>query len=117
MADKDEIDYDALEARLTDPDVPSAPPARVLTGEAAAAYGHEFLLREYGSEDAIATVLRPGRPPVGASKGGASPVVRGVISHDEYEAFRRLERASGMKQSELVRKAVHDLLVSEKLVS
>lgn len=117
MAKKDTIDYDALEARLTDPETPLQAPARVLTGEAAATYGHDFLLREYGSDEAIADAIRRGRPPIGSSKQGPSPIVRGVISPNEFEAFKQLEASSGMRQSELVRRAVHDLLVAEKLVN
>jgi hypothetical protein len=61
--------------------------------------------------------MRPGRPVVGSAKRGPSPVVRGVIPAEEFAALNVLVMRSGKAQSELVRKAVHDLLVAEKLVS
>lgn len=117
MAEENDYDYDALQRRLTDPDRPLGTPKSVLSGEDATEYGRNFLLREYGSEAAIVGAMRPGRPKVGAGKKGSSPVVRGVISQDDFEAFKQLERTTGMRQSELVRKAIHNLLVAEKLVS
>lgn len=113
----DQLNYEALEARLTDPSTPIERPAEILTGTAAAAYGRGLLLREYGSDTAIKTAMRRGRPKVGSRKQGPSPVVRGAIPHEEFEAFRKLERVTGSNQSELVRRAVHDMLVAEKLVS
>lgn len=65
MAEWNDSDYDELEARLTDPDVPLRAPASALTGPTAARYCRDFLLREYGSEDAITDAMRPGRPMVG----------------------------------------------------
>ena len=53
MVEKDEFDYDALAARLTDPDVPLGPPSEVHAGEDAAQFGRKFMLREYGSEEAF----------------------------------------------------------------
>ena len=112
-----EIDYDALAARLSDPELPLPSPTVVRTGAAAAAAGREFMLREYGSQEAIDRALRgPGRPRVG-SPAGASPTVRGRISDDDFAAFKKLEADSGRTQSELVREAVHQLLVRHKLVS
>lgn len=116
MTGERDIDYDAIEARLTDPDATLRPPEQVLTGDGAATYGRDLLLREYGSDDAITTAMRRGRPSLGANKQGPSPVVRGAIPREEYEAFQELERISGKGQAELVRRAVHDLLVAEKLV-
>lgn len=111
------IDYDALAARLTDPAVPLGPPPEVQTGAEAAAEGRAFMLREYGSAEAIERALRgPGRPRVGAPA-GASPTVRGRISDADFVAFKKLEAASGCTQSELVREAVHQLLIRHKLVS
>lgn len=117
MADNNDIDYDALAARLTDPETPLGAPMRVLTGEDASTFGHDLLLREYGSDEAIDEAMRRGRPSVGSAKRGPSPVVRGVIPLEEFEAFKKLEQTTGLRQSELVRRAVHDLLVAEKLVA
>lgn len=116
MAERNDSDYDELEARLTDPSVPLRPPASALTGAAAARYGRDFLLREYGSEDAIADAMRPGRPTVGSTKRGPSPVVRGVVPQNEFDALDLLGKRTGKRQSELVRRAVHELLVAERLV-
>ena len=117
MSSDEQIDYDALEARLTDPDYPVRSAGQVKTGADAAAEGRAFLLREYGSEEAIAEAMRPGRPRVGDTKRGASPTVRGRISDADYAAFKQLEDATGRTQSELVREAVHNLLTEHKLVS
>jgi hypothetical protein len=107
MAD---MDYDELAARLTDPATPLPRPTEVATGDEAAARGRAFLLREYGSEEAIALAMRPGRPRLGTSPRGYSPTVRGRISDADYEAFKQLEERTGKGQSELVREAVHLLL-------
>lgn len=111
MAD---IDYDELAARLTDPTTPLPAPDAVLTGDAAAAEGRAFLLREYGSEEALQRALRPGRPRVGSAR-GESPTVRGRISNADFEAFKRLEESTGKKQSELIREAVQLLLAEHKI--
>jgi hypothetical protein len=111
MAD---TNYDELAARLTDPATPLPAPSKVLTGDAAAAEGRAFLLREYGSEEALQRALRPGRPRVGAPS-GESPTVRGRISDEDFAAFKLLEERTGKKQSELVREAVHLLLVEHKI--
>lgn len=116
MSEKD-VDYEALAARLTDDAVPSAEPAQALVGDDAAARGRELLLREYGSESALEDVMRRGRPTVGSTKRGASPVVRGAIPVVEYEALRSLMQSSGLREAQLVRRAIHELLVAEKLVS
>lgn len=113
----DTFDYDALEARLTDPDVALKSAGQVNTGEDAAAEGRAFLLREYGSMEAIEQEVQRGRPRVGQPPRGASPTVRGRISAADYAAFKRLEEATGRSQSELVREAVHQLLNQHKLVS
>ena len=47
MAD---TNYSELATRLTDPATPLPAPSAVLSGDAAAAEGRAFLLREYGSE-------------------------------------------------------------------
>lgn len=64
----DGTDYEALAARLTDPfgrkTVPIKDVGPALRGDEAAAAGRAFLLREYGSEQAIhgamKAVNRPG---------------------------------------------------------
>ena len=115
----DQIDYDAIAARLADPDEPVRSARQVKTGAAAAEHGRAWLLREYGSEEAIdaATKVSPGRPRVGAAKAGPSPTVRARISDSDYAAFKKLEEATGRLQSELVREAVHRMLMEHKLVS
>lgn len=114
--DRPNEDYAGLAARLTDPAATMPAPTSVLTGEEASQYGKEFLLREYGSQEAIQRAMRPGRPIVGTSRHGPSPVVRGVIPVEEFDALNALAERSGKGRSELVRQAVHDLLVAEKLV-
>ena len=111
MAD---ADYNELAARLADPAIPLPKPEAVLTGEAAAAEGRAFLLREYGGEEALQGALRPGRPRVGSPR-GESPTVRGRISDADFAAFKRLEERTGKKQSELVREAVQLLLAEHKI--
>lgn len=110
-------DYADLEARFTDPNTEVASAGQVVTGDAAAAEGRQFLLREYGSPEAIErAMLAPGRPRVGERQ-GASPTVRGRIAPAEYAALKTLEEQTGRTQSDLVREAVHRLLVSHQLVS
>ncbi|MEN0140698.1 MAG: hypothetical protein AAGC80_36475 [Rhodococcus sp. (in: high G+C Gram-positive bacteria)] len=110
MGERD-VDYDALAARLTDPEVPLAAPSSAQSGAAAGAEGRAFLLREFGSEEAIAKAMRtPGRPPVGAGQSGPSPVVRGAVTKDDFDALVQLGERSGKKQAVMVREAVHDLL-------
>ena len=112
-----EADYDSLAARLTDPQAKLTSAGQVATGEAAAAAGREFLLREYGSPEAVERELvAPGRPRVGERR-GASPTVRGRIAPAEYAALKALEEQTGRTQSDLVREAVHQLLVHYELVS
>ncbi|MGL5826460.1 MAG: ribbon-helix-helix domain-containing protein [Nocardioides sp.] len=48
---------------------------------------------------------------------GASPTVRGRVTPTEYAALKTLESQTGRTQSDLVREAVHQLLVDHKLVS
>lgn len=105
--------YENLAARLSDESVPVTSAGKVGTGAAAAADGHDFLLAEYGSEEAI----RMGRPHVGAEKGGKSPVVRGAIPRAEFELLEGLRATTGRSQSELIREAVHLLLQRHKLAS
>ncbi len=115
--DSPRIDYAALEAHLTDPAATVASAGQVATGEDAAAAGLDFLLREYGSVEAIQReIVRPGRPRIG-ERAGASPTVRGRIAPAEYAALKALEQRTGRTQSDLVREAIHHLLVNHKLVS
>jgi len=111
------VDYDEIAARLTDPATPLQAPTAVRTGDDAVAYGRDMLLREFGSDEAIAQAVRRGRPRVGSGKQGPSPVVRGAIPQEEYLAFKELERITGEAQADIVRRAVHALLVAENLVS
>ncbi len=109
MSELTEKDYDAIAARLTDPDRPATRPAEVRTGADAAAEGREFLLREYGSMGVVDAIVR-GRPNVGSAKSGPSPTVRGRIPKVEHAAFMKLVEATGQSESALVREAVHQLL-------
>jgi hypothetical protein len=114
---KPEIDYNDLARELTDPLTPVNSTKRIDTGSAAAEIGHEFLLRAYGSEGAIEReMVSPGRPRVGAPT-GPSPTVRARITPLEYELMKQLEARTGRTQSDLVREAVHQLLLNHKLVS
>ncbi|MFK0009684.1 hypothetical protein ACIQTZ_21790 [Paenarthrobacter sp. NPDC090520] len=107
----DEMDYEALAQRLSDPDTEVQGIGTALHGADAAAAGRSFLLREFGSDEAIEAALRPGRPKVGQRQSaGPSPTVRGRISEQEYQAFNDLIRETGKGQSALVREAVHLLL-------
>lgn len=106
-----EVDYEALAQRLTDPETEVRGTGKALHGAEAAEAGRSFLLREFGSEEALQEALKPGRPKVGQKKtAGASPTVRGRIPESEFAAFKALEAETGKGQSELVREAVHLLL-------
>lgn len=102
--------FDELEARLTDPNIPLGAPSEVKTGETAAATGRAFLIAEYGSEEALNAAMRRGRPRVGSEKGVKSPVVRGAITSEDYEALQVIVHQTGRTQAELVREAVHQLI-------
>ena len=118
MAETNDAEYAALAARLTDPEVELPKPQNVLTGEDAALAGREFMLREYGSPEALDAALRTaGRPRLGTKPKGASPTVRGRIAEAERAAFDELIRQTGKRESELVREAVHLLLEQHKLAS
>lgn len=118
MVDKTDADYEALAARLTDPETPLTAPRNVSTGADAEAAGRAFLVNEYGSEQALDAVLREaGRPRLGQKARGASPTVRGRIPEADRAAFDRLMKQTGKRESELVREAVHRLLVEHDLAS
>ncbi|MFT2753400.1 hypothetical protein [Clavibacter sp. Sh2088] len=127
MTDMRDDEHEELARRLTDPDEPMPEPGWVLTGEAAAAYGRAFMLREYGSMEAIQQAIEDARRYEAAKRAdgeadpdaipASEPVVHAVIPAADFAAFRELERRSGLEQAELVRRAVHELLVAEKLVS
>lgn len=116
MVEKNEADYEALAARLIDPSIPLPKPQNVLTGKAAAAAGREFMVKEYGSEEALDKALRSaGRPRLGQKARGVSPTVRGRIAEADRAAFDQLILRTGKKESELVREAVHLLLDQNRL--
>ncbi|WP_317232472.1 hypothetical protein [Clavibacter capsici] len=131
MTDMTEDEYEELARRLTDPDTPVLGVGPILTGEAAAGYGRAFMLREYGSMEAIEQAIEDARRYEAGKRATADtdadldpdaipasePVVHAVIPAADFAAFRELERRSGLEQAELVRRAVHELLVAEKLVS
>lgn len=117
MSTEPTIDYDALATRFSDPEeqVRSAGHPRAARAEDEA--GRAWLMREFGSAEAIDDATMPrGRRRVGAPA-GPSPTVRGRISDDDYAAFQELAKASGRTQSELVREAVHRLLVEYRTAS
>lgn len=118
MAEMTDAEYEALAARLTAPEGELPAPQNVRTGDGAAAAGRDFMLREYGSPEALDAALRTaGRPRLGTKPKGASPTVRGRIAEADRAAFDELIRETGKKESELVREAVHLLLEQHKLAS
>ncbi|WP_104081112.1 ribbon-helix-helix protein, CopG family [Cryobacterium sp. Y11] len=117
------IDYDRLAADLTDPSAPlPTGVGRALTGDAAAAEGRAFLLREYGSPEALEAAMRPGRPPLRARtigtvpKQGSSPIVKGRVPVEYVVAIKELEKRTGKSQSALVRDAMTLLLKENHLI-
>lgn len=111
-------DFAALAERLTDPASPAARGSHAASGDAAASRGRTLMLHEFGSEQALDAVLRrAGRVRLGEEPKGASPTVRARIPEADFAAFKQLEVETGKTQSELVRDAVHALLVNHKLVS
>lgn len=118
MPDMTDHDLEALSARLTDPTTPFPAPSNVTSGDAAAVAGHEFMVAEYGGQEALDTALRTaGRPRLGEKPRGASPSVRGRIPQADRAALDRLIMVTGKKESELVREAVHLLIERHGLAS
>jgi hypothetical protein len=115
---KKDAKFDALASRLTDPKTELASPTDVATGDRAADRGRVLMVSEYGSDEAVDTMLhRAGRPRLGERSRGVSPTVRGRIPEVEHVAFEQLMRLTGKKESELVREAVHLLLEQHQLAS
>lgn len=110
-------DYDALAARLTDPETVLRSAGPVLAGAGAAAAGRDLMLQEYGSEEALEAAMRPGRPAVGQEKRGASPLVRGRITPEDRSALDELRARTGKSESALVRAAVHQMLIDQQLLT
>ena len=104
------IDFEALSDRYADAAEPIVATGPALTGEAAAAAGRAFAISEYGSVSAMEQEIRRGRPRVGETRRGPSPVVRGALTEEDFAAFKQLELATGKKQADLVREGVHLLL-------
>jgi len=113
----DDIDYEALAARLTDPEIPLKPTGKALFGEDAARAGREFLLREYGSEEALERALKPGRPALGEPGDGPSPTVRARISRHDFAELAQLREKTGRTEADLLREGVHLLLERYKHAS
>lgn len=111
-----EIDYDALSEKLLG-ETPVQAGQAPLRGDAAAAAGHTMLLGEYGSDQAIAQTVRAGRPRIGDTKRGPSPVVRGRLADSDYVALAKVEKLTGKSESALVREAVHMLLQKYQVAS
>jgi hypothetical protein len=110
MPDQDE-EFDELAERITAVDHELAPAADIATGADAAARGRELMVREFGGEVELdAELRRAGRPRLGESARGKSPVVRGSVAAADRAQFDRLMQETGKKESELVREAVHLLL-------
>ena len=107
---EDDFDYEGFIKDFYDPTQPFRFVGKPLGGAEAASWGREFLLREYGSDEAIQDAIRRGRPPVGSTKQGPSPTVRGRISVTDFAQFQSLKEQTGKTESELVREAVHLLL-------
>ena len=121
----DKIDYEELIARLTDPDIPIVPTGKALFGEDAARAGQpaadvqredaaragrEFLLREYGSEEALLEAMKPGRPSLGKPGHGPSPTVRARVSQHDFDELAELKARTGRTEADLLREGVHLLL-------
>ena len=106
--------YEQYAARLTDPATPLAQSGSPLRGEAAAAAGQSFLVEAYGSEDAVTSAMRRGRPRVGQTA-GASPEVRGRIMPSEFDALEALRKQTGRSRSALVRDGIRLLLQKNKI--
>jgi len=118
MAKKKDAEFEALAARLTDPQTVLPKPANVASGDEAAAAGREFMLAEYGSQEALDEQLRQaGRPKLGHTPKGASPTVRGRVAEADRAAFDQLIAQTGKKESELVREAVQLLLERHHLLA
>lgn len=108
-----EAEYEALSDRYADPSQPLPSPVEPpLTGAAATAAGHAFLLREYGSEQAVEQLLRRGRRRTGDPRQGFSPVVRARVSEQDYAAIERITAETGQTQAEVVRQAVRAFLAN-----
>ena len=113
----DEIDYDALASRLTDPDV-ELRPGQVLRGAEAAAHGRELMLSQYGSEEALeAAMIHPGRPKLGTGRRGPSPTVRARVSEQDFAELAQLREQTGRTEADLVREGLHLLLAQYKRAS
>ncbi|WP_067248859.1 hypothetical protein [Microbacterium resistens] len=112
-----ERDFDAASDRYVAPEAPVAPSGPALRGVAAAAAGRDFMVSEYGSIEAVEREIRRGRPRVGESRRGPSPVVRGALTEEDFAAFKRLEAVTGKKQADLVREGVHLLFERYKIAS
>ncbi|MGV1034017.1 MAG: hypothetical protein ACOYBP_02175 [Microbacteriaceae bacterium] len=122
MAELTDHELEELADRLISPETPMPRAGNVLTGDAAAKAGREFMIQQYGSESALEAALdsmlrAAGRPRLGEQARGASPTVRGRIPAADRVAFDRLILQTGKKESELVREAVHLLLEQHKLAS
>ena len=113
----DDIDYEALIARLTDPNIPLKPTGKALHGDEAAKAGREFLLREYGSEEALERAMRPGRPALGEPGEGPSPTVRARVSRNDFAELARLREKTGRTEADLLREGLHLLLEHYKQAS
>lgn len=110
---EDEVHYAELAEKINAGDF-EVVPGSVLTGAAAAEAGRAFLLKEYGSEEALAEALRPGRPKLGnAYERGPSREIRGRVTAQQFRAIAELQKRTSRSQSEIVRDAIQALLEKE----
>lgn len=114
-----DADYEARSDRYADPNEPlQATMGESASGEDAAAKGRDFLLGEFGSDEAIEDAIRAGRPRVDGSKArGESLIVRGRVPDHDAAALALLAARTGRTQSDLVREAVHELLERNRLIA
>lgn len=112
-----ERDFEAASDRYADQETPVVPIGPATTGTSASAAGRDFLVKEYGSIEAVENEIRRGRRKVGDPRRGESPVVRGRIPEADRAALDLLIAQTGKRESELVREAVHLLLERHHLVA
>ena len=113
LSQDDEAHYAELAEKINSGDF-EVVPGSVLTGAAAAEAGRAFLLKEYGSEEALAEALRPGRPKLGnAYERGPSREIRGRVTAQQFRAIAELQARTSRSQSEIVRDAIQALLEKE----
>lgn len=93
-------------------------PTQIASGDAAAARGRALLVDSYGSNEQLDIELRKaGRPRVGEPPKGPSPTVRSRIPARDYAALVSLREHTGKSESELIREAIHAVLLDAGLLN